>query len=146
HANELEVLGESLLDALDHVGDQAAHQPVQGAVAEVVGWALEDELAVLLLDRDLRRQRALEPALRALDRDVSRGQRDLHVARHRDGQLSDPRQLFSFFLYPIYQTWARTSPPGPCRLAWRPLMTPSEVLRMAMPIPPRTLGISVLRA
>ena len=45
-----------------------------------------------------------------------------------------------------YQTNANTSPPRPLRVACLPLMTPSAVLRMAMPRPPRTLGISVLRA
>ena len=44
-----------------------------------------------------------------------------------------------------YQTYARTSPPRPWRCAWRPLMTPSAVLRMAIPRPtedPRDLGLA----
>src|SRR5260370_413192 len=94
-ADQLEVLGEAGVHARDHVVYEAADQAVEGAVAVVIGRSLEDELAVDLLDRDLRRQGALELALRPLDLDVTRLQGDLHRARPRSRQLSNPRQLFS---------------------------------------------------
>ena len=71
-ADQLEVLGEAGVHARDHVGDEAADQAVERAVAVVVGRPLEDELAVDLLDRDVRRQGALELALRPFDLDVAR--------------------------------------------------------------------------
>src|SRR6266850_1543747 len=141
--NQLEVLDEARVDARHHVGDEAADKTVQGAMAVPVGRALEHELTVDLLDRDVCRQGALELALRPLDLHMPRLQGDLHRARQLYRQLSNARQLF--FLI-SYQTNASTSPPSPWRVAWRPLMTPSAVLRIAIPSPPRTLGISVLRA
>src|SRR5207253_263238 len=51
-ALELEALLEALRDALDHVRDERAREPVQGAVLAAVGRALDDQLAVLLLDLD----------------------------------------------------------------------------------------------
>jgi len=97
HADELEVLGETLVHALDHVGDEAAHQAVERTVPEVLRRSLEDELAVVLLDRDLGRQGALELALRTLDLHVPGRERDRHVRRHLDRELSDSRQLFFLF-------------------------------------------------
>src|SRR3954447_8885348 len=52
-ALDLEGLGEPGGDALDHVGHQRARQPVQGAVLAAVGRAADEQLAVLLLDRDV---------------------------------------------------------------------------------------------
>src|SRR5439155_23941516 len=135
---------ESGVAAGHQVGDQAAHEAVQSAVLVVVGRAFENQLAIGLLDGDLRRQGALELALRPFDLHAARtdGHRDL--VGHREGQLSNPRQLFPSIS--CYQTYASTSPPRPWRSACRPLMTPSLVLRITIPSPPRTRGISVLRA
>ena len=45
-----------------------------------------------------------------------------------------------------HQTYARTSPPRPLRSASRPLMRPADVDTIAIPSPPSTRGISLLRA
>src|SRR3954449_6313830 len=50
---DLERLREAGRDALDHVGDQRARQPVQGAVLAAVGGAGDEQLAILLLDADV---------------------------------------------------------------------------------------------
>src|SRR5579862_7138281 len=44
-----------------------------------------------------------------------------------------------------YQTSHNSSPPRPCLRAWRPVITPRGVVRMLIPRPPRTRGISVRR-
>ena len=46
-ALDLEALLEAVGDALDHVRDQAAGQPVQGAVLAAVGRALDGQGAVV---------------------------------------------------------------------------------------------------
>src|SRR5208283_580475 len=48
----------------------------------------------------------------------------------------------SLFLYQISQS---NSPPSPSRRAWRPVITPLGVVRILIPIPPSTRGISVRR-
>src|SRR4029079_12095196 len=49
-------------------------------------------------------------------------------------------------IVPSYQTNARTSPPSWALRACAPVMIPWLVLTMTMPTPPRTRGMSVLRA
>ena len=49
-ALNLQALLESVRDALDHVRDQAASEPVQRAVLPALGRPLDDDGAVLLLD------------------------------------------------------------------------------------------------
>src|SRR6266481_3769332 len=44
-----------------------------------------------------------------------------------------------------YQISHNNSPPRPCLRAWRPVMTPFGVVRMLIPSPPSTRGISVRR-
>ena len=75
-ALDLEPLLEAVGDALDHVRDQAAGQPVQGAVLAAVGRARDGDGAVRLLDLHVRREAWLELALRALDGDAARGDLD----------------------------------------------------------------------
>jgi len=93
NADQLEVLGVALVDADDHVRDQAAHETVQRAVFVVVAGALADDVAIGQLHRDLRREGALERALRAFDPHAPRRYSDLDGARHRDWQPTYSRQL-----------------------------------------------------
>src|SRR5436853_7544291 len=44
-----------------------------------------------------------------------------------------------------YQTSHNISPPTPVLRAWRPVITPLGVVRMLIPMPPNTRGISVRR-
>ena len=44
-----------------------------------------------------------------------------------------------------YQIWHSNSPPTPSLRAWRPVITPRGVVRMLIPMPPSTRGISVRR-
>ena len=52
-ALDLEPLLEAVGDALDHVRDERAREAVQRAVLAAVGRARDDELVVVLLDRDV---------------------------------------------------------------------------------------------
>src|SRR4029077_14771616 len=93
HPDQLQLLGVALVDACDHVRDQAADETVQGSMLIVVRRPLADDLAVGHPHGDLRRQGAFELALRPLDRDVAWLKGDLDGARHRDRQLTYARQL-----------------------------------------------------
>ena len=79
-ALDLEALLEAVGDALDHVRDQAAGQPVQGAVLAAVGRALDGQRCRRPASTFISRaDRLAQLALRALDRDHAR----LDVDRRR---------------------------------------------------------------
>src|SRR5688500_1691953 len=140
-AADLEILVVARRHARDHVREQRARQAVQRTCLLRVVRARHGELlAVVALELHERVERATKLALRPLHHDVL--PRDLHVdaAGDGDGHLSDPAHLLT------YQTYARTSPPRPFFSASRPVMRPDDVDTIAMPSPPSTRGISVLRA
>src|ERR671933_2663171 len=64
-ALDLERLGEAGRDALDHVGDQRAGQPVQGAVLGAVRRSCDEDLLALLAHLDGARLALREVAARA---------------------------------------------------------------------------------
>src|ERR687888_1153875 len=67
-AVDLEPLLVPVGDTLDHVGDQAARQPVEGAVLAAVGGALDGQRPVRLRHFHLRAHRLAQLALRPLHR------------------------------------------------------------------------------
>jgi len=77
-ALDLERLGEAGRDALDHVRDQGAREPVQGPVLGAVGRARDEQLPVLLAHLDGARLALLERAAR------SGHAHDLRLDRHGD--------------------------------------------------------------
>src|SRR3954454_21454255 len=88
-ALDLERLGETGRDALDHVGDQGASKAVQGAVPGAVGGPPDEQLLALLDDLDVARLALLQAAARADHVDDLRLDRDGHAGRDRDGLLAD---------------------------------------------------------
>jgi len=69
---DLEALLITLGDSLHHVGDQAARQPVQGAVLAPIGGALDCHGAVGQLDLHVRGDLLVKLALGTLDRAMAR--------------------------------------------------------------------------
>ncbi len=130
---DLEVLLEALRDPLDHVGDERSRQPVQRAVLATLGRARDGQRPVVLGDRHPRRYALLEGPERA-------GHLDVPVRRHVDGDAARDLDGLSSDARHGYQTKASTSPPTPRSAAWRVVITPVEVDRMAVPSPPRTRG------
>src|SRR6185312_11219237 len=120
---------------LDHVGDQRAGQPVQGAVLAAVGRAADQKLRVLLRDGDVAVDALGELTARAVDPHELGLDGDGHRLGDRDGLAADAR-------HGGYQTSATTSPPTPAWRAWWPVMTPEDVERIEVPMPPWTFGIS----
>src|SRR5947209_10498778 len=90
---DVEPLLEPLGHALDHVRDQAAGEPVEGAVLAPVGRALDDNHAVAvllrLLDFELARDALLELAARALHAYELGLDEDVHAGRPGDRLLPD---------------------------------------------------------
>ena len=91
-ALDLKALLEARGDALDHVGDQRARQPVECAVLAAVGGALDEQLLVLLGDLDVAVDALAQFAFGAVDADALGVDRDRHAGRQGDGLSSDPRQ------------------------------------------------------
>src|SRR5438270_6367527 len=92
-ALDLEALLEALRHALDHVRDERAREPVEGAVLAALGRAGDDELSVALLDlhprRHLLRQLAERPVhLHAAGRDG-----DVDARGNLDWPVSDSAHL-----------------------------------------------------
>src|SRR6187551_1019682 len=132
-ALDLEVLLEPLRDPLDHVRDERAGEAVERAVVAALGGPGHRDDAVLLRDRHPCGDPLRERAERARDRDGAAGRHlDGDAARDLDGLSADPGHR--------YQTNASTSPPTPRSAAWRVVITPIEVDRIAVPSPPRTRG------
>jgi len=86
---DLEVLLETLRDALDHVRDEGARQPVQRSVLASVGGARHGDLAVGLLDLHPRRDGLRELAERPVHLNAPRRDRDQHAGRKLDGSAAD---------------------------------------------------------
>ena len=138
-ALDLEALLEALGDALDHVRDQRARQAVQRAVLAAVGRPRDARRRLLLRDRHAQRDVLRELAERPVD---------LHAAGRRRPITPAGTRLavFRFGSCRRYQTKQMTSPPTPFASAVRLVITPLEVDRIAMPMPPSTRGRRSLRA
>src|SRR4029077_2416338 len=95
NALNFQALFEAVGDALDHVRDQAAGEPVQGTVLAAVGRAGDGDDAVLLLDLHVGREGLPQLALRALDGDVDRADLNRDGVGDGDGLSSDPAHLKS---------------------------------------------------
>src|SRR3954469_17223497 len=134
-ALDLERLGEAGRHAFDHVRDQRAREPVQGPVLGAVGRAGDEQVAVLLDDLDRAVLALLEVAPGPVHAHDLRLHRDGDGRGDGDGLSTDAGHESD------YQTSATSSPPTPAARASWPVMTPCEVDRMVVPIPPRTLGI-----
>src|SRR4029079_6240468 len=92
-ALDLERLREAAGDALDHVGDEAAGEPVEGTVLPALGRALDDELAVALLDDHSLRHHLRQLAERAVHHHAPRRDRHRHAGGQRDWTVSDSTHL-----------------------------------------------------
>src|SRR3954452_8190031 len=88
-ALDLQGLRVAVGDALDHVEDQRARQPVQGAVLAAVGRALDEELALALLDGDVAALALGQRASRAGHVDDLGLDRHGDAVGHGDGLLAD---------------------------------------------------------
>src|SRR5437868_1174496 len=141
-AADLEVARVARRDAGDHVREQRAREAMEGLRLLGLVRAHDRQRAVRSIHLHERVERAPQLALRSLHRDLLAVHRHVHALRERHGKLSDP----THFVFVPYQTYARTSPPRAFFSASRPVMSPDEVETIAMPSPPRTRGISVLRA
>src|SRR5215218_2176191 len=130
-ALDLEALLEALRDALDHVRDQRAGEPVERPVLPALGRARDDDLAVPLFQVHARGNCLDELAQWPVHLHAAGRQRDADAVRDRNGLSADPAH---------YQTKAITSPPTPRSAAVRLVTSPDEVDRMAVPRPPRTRG------
>src|SRR6266404_3212230 len=98
--------------------------------------ARQRDVIVLNFGRNVARQFPIQFPLRTFDRDGTIGADVyLYLRRKCNCLISDSRHT-------TYQTYASSSPPTFCFFASRPDSTPREVERIAMPIPPRTRGIS----
>src|SRR5690242_3788156 len=83
--------GESLADALGHVGDQLAHQPMHRALALRIARTLHLEMRVIHLDRKARRDTHLELALGTLELERFARKLRLHAFFQGDRQSAYPR-------------------------------------------------------
>ena len=90
HALDLQALLVAAGDALDHVREQAAGEPVKGAVRAAVGRALDGERAVVERDLHVAVDRLAQLALRPLDRDDAAADVDGHAVGDFDWHSSDP--------------------------------------------------------
>src|SRR5215208_1148879 len=97
-ALDLQALLEAVGDALDHVRDQAAREPVQRAVLAAVGRSRHADLAVVLLDPDLARHALLELALGPLHLHELGLDRDLHPIGDGDRLSADARHRYAMLL------------------------------------------------
>src|SRR5947208_12319092 len=89
HALQLEPFLEALRDALDHVRDQRAGQPVQCPVVAALGRTLDDEVAVVLLDLHPRGDVLAELAERPVHLHAPWGDRHVDPAGQFDWLFSD---------------------------------------------------------
>jgi hypothetical protein len=134
-ALNLERLREAGRHAFDHVRDQRAREPVKGPVLGAIGRAGDEQVAVLLDNVDRAVLALLEVAsgpVHAYD-----------LSLHRDGDgRGDGDGLSTDTGHECgYQTSATSSPPTPAARASWPVMTPCEVDRIVVPMPPRTFGM-----
>ena len=93
----------------------------------------DEDLTVLLLDCHALRHDLAQLALRPVHGDATGIDRDGDAGGHFDW-------LFSDTTHRSYQTKQMTSPPMPSFSAVRLVITPRDVDRIAVPMPPRTRG------
>src|SRR5579872_686929 len=172
-ADNLQLPRPSLGYAFHGIIDQGTSQTVQSRL--VVIFPLRHQVSVFLLHLDARRQLRFQLALRPLYRHQIPLDIYLHFLGNQDRLFSNSRHIPlsetafgfppAFWLLTItfatsgtgpknppvagrgrsYQTSHRISPPTPSLRAWRPVMTPRGVVRMLIPMPPSTRGISLRR-
>src|ERR1035437_9811549 len=140
-ARDLEALPVAGRDAHDHVVDERPGQAVELLVLLEIRGAGHEEAALAGLHAHPGRERAAQGPLGARHGDDRAIESDLDARGHEDRLAADARHR-----RPPYQTYARTSPPSWALRACAPVMIPWLVLTMTMPRPPRTRGMSVLRA
>src|SRR5208337_1868677 len=124
--------------ALNHVGDQLAHQAVHRALALGVAGARHHDLGVLDLKPKTGQQLHLELALWSFDLDQGIADGGLNRLVECNRQSAYPRHR-KFF---PYQTASRISPPTRLLRASRSVITPSGVDSTCTPSPPRSRGIA----
>ena len=88
-ALDLEALREAVRDALDHVRDQRAREPVQRAIVAALGRPRDGDRPVLLLDLHPPGNLLAELAERPVDHHAARRERDRDAARNFDGLSAD---------------------------------------------------------
>jgi len=88
-ADDLELALEAVLDAVDHVGDERAHQAVQRPHRPVLGAAADRQHVLLHRDGQAAGHRLAELALGPLRLDGLALDGDLDPLRDRDGLLAD---------------------------------------------------------
>ena len=93
-AHELELLGEAVRGALDHVRDERAHEAVEGLRVAAVVRALDDDVVALALDDHDLGEAAGELALRALDRHGGAVDGNVDAGRNGDGLFADTRHIY----------------------------------------------------
>src|SRR5690606_30860591 len=128
-------------DTRQRVGNQLARQSLEVVLlAFLAGTRVQR--AVDQLEPDAGREPLRQRALRALHLDQAVLDRDVHALRHRDRLLTNTRHESDPSVEPAapYHTLQRISPPTPVFTASRPVITPREVVRMAVPSPPSTTG------
>src|SRR6201996_9545009 len=92
-ALDLEALLEAVGDALDHVRDQRAGEPVEGAVLAAIGRPGDEDRALLLGHGHVLGVGLRELAFRPFDDDVARGDRHRHGVGDRYRFSSDSTHL-----------------------------------------------------
>ena len=139
-ADDIEILLESRGDAGDSVGDERARQAMQRA--KLLGFALGDEGAVLLLERDSARHADGHLALGALHVHGAVLDLNLHAGRHWNYLVSNSRH--GSMKTSFTRLRRACSPPTPSFRADWPVINPRGVDRIEMPMPPTTGRIPVL--
>src|SRR5690606_35729419 len=140
-ADDVELAPEALADARHRVRDQRAREAMELVQLAVLA-GVRVQLAIDQLEPDARGERLRERALRALHFDQAVLERDVHALRHRNRLLTNTRHESDPSVEPAapYHTLRRISPPTPGCTASRPVVTPREVVRMAVPSPRSTTG------
>src|SRR5664280_692417 len=139
---ELQLVADLLGAVADaRVVDERPRQAVELLVLLEIRGAGHEEAALAGLHGHRGRERAAQGPLGARHGDDRAIESNLDARGHEDRLAADARHR-----RPPYQTYARTSPPSWALRACAPVMIPWLVLTMTMPRPPRTRGMSVLRA
>src|SRR5919109_395162 len=108
---------------------------MQLAVVFAVSRALDEQLRVFALELKVARHRLRELAFGALHTNGPAVDLDVDARGNLDWEFSDSA-------HGVYQTYATTSPPTRWRLASLAVISPREVVIIAVPMPPSTRGNS----
>src|SRR4029453_7234118 len=130
-AHDVELFLEAFGDAVNCIGHQAPGKPMKLAQLLVFPIGPGHEFGALHRELDARRNALLQRPFGALDLDRVRMDRHAHALRHDYWLFSYARHV----VFP-YQTLQSTSPPTPALTASFPVITPCDVVRMAVPSPP----------